>query len=69
MLPPSSSGLPLAALLPASTLGASLAVALAVLPSAAMAAEPGWPDRGYRARACGFDMDRDGIFGEPEDCH
>ena len=28
-----------------------------------------WPDRGFSARTCGFDMDRDGIFGEPEDCH
>ncbi|MEM8997728.1 MAG: hypothetical protein AAGF23_23295, partial [Acidobacteriota bacterium] len=28
-----------------------------------------WPDRGYQPRPCGFDMDRDGVFGEPEDCH
>lgn len=26
------------------------------------------PPRGYFAQACGFDMDRDGVFGEPEDC-
>lgn len=25
--------------------------------------------QGYLARPCGFDMDRDGIFGEAEDCH
>jgi hypothetical protein len=25
--------------------------------------------RGYTARACGFDADRDGFFGEPEDCN
>jgi hypothetical protein len=24
--------------------------------------------RGYRSRPCGFDMDRDGVFGEVEDC-
>lgn len=27
-----------------------------------------WPARGYQARACGFDMNRNGTFGEPEDC-
>jgi hypothetical protein len=25
--------------------------------------------RGYRARACGFDMNHNGAFGEPADCH
>lgn len=25
--------------------------------------------QGYLARPCGFDMDRDGVFGEAEDCH
>ena len=27
------------------------------------------PERGYNVRACGFDLDRDGIIGEPEDCN
>jgi hypothetical protein len=27
------------------------------------------PSRGYRPRACGFDMNRNGIFGEAADCH
>ncbi|NVB40676.1 LamG domain-containing protein [Pseudenhygromyxa sp. WMMC2535] len=27
------------------------------------------PERGYNTRACGFDLDRDGIVGEPEDCN
>ncbi len=26
-------------------------------------------ERGYTARACGFDMNRNGIVGEPEDCN
>ena len=26
------------------------------------------PDRGYQPRGCGFDLDDDGIVGEPEDC-
>src|SRR5579864_1465712 len=25
--------------------------------------------RGYQARACGFDLNHNGIFGEPADCH
>ncbi|MBI4341690.1 MAG: hypothetical protein HY598_05355, partial [Candidatus Omnitrophica bacterium] len=34
------------------------------------APEPsGLTARGYQARACGFDMNRNGISGEPADCH
>ncbi len=29
----------------------------------------GAAERGYQPRACGFDMNRNGIVGEPEDCH
>jgi hypothetical protein len=36
---------------------------------AAMAAMPAMNARGYRARACGFDANHNGIFGEPADCH
>jgi hypothetical protein len=44
--------------------GIFVASALCLLPSQLCAAPP----RGYQPRACGFDMDRDGRFGEPEDC-
>lgn len=27
------------------------------------------PPRGYQSRPCGFDMNQNGIVGEPEDCH
>ncbi len=27
-----------------------------------------YPERGYQSRPCGFDLDDDGILGEPEDC-
>jgi hypothetical protein len=27
------------------------------------------PPRGYQARACGFDLNRNGVFGESADCH
>ena len=29
---------------------------------------PTTPERGYHARPCGFDLDHDGVVGEPEDC-
>ncbi len=32
------------------------------------AQNPNRPARGYQPRACGFDMNRNGIFGEAEDC-
>jgi hypothetical protein len=35
----------------------------------ALAAPSSAPVRGYHARACGFDLDRDGIVGEVDDCH
>ncbi|MEM1178604.1 MAG: hypothetical protein AAGM22_09680 [Acidobacteriota bacterium] len=41
----------------------------ALTPPSAAADGSSWPARGYQPRACGFDMDRDGRFGEPEDCH
>lgn len=31
-------------------------------------AEPTRPERGYAARACGFDMNRNGVWSEPADC-
>ncbi|MBV8199428.1 MAG: hypothetical protein JOZ15_02285 [Acidobacteria bacterium] len=30
---------------------------------------PAMLGRGYHARACGFDLNHNGIFGEPADCH
>ncbi|MEM6795659.1 MAG: hypothetical protein AAF725_16910, partial [Acidobacteriota bacterium] len=54
---------------------ASSLIARAVFWAAAAAAtlapalEAQLPSKGYQARPCGFDMDRDGLFGEPEDCN
>jgi hypothetical protein len=33
------------------------------------AASPAMLGRGYHARGCGFDLNHNGIFGEPADCH
>ena len=30
---------------------------------------PTFEEHGYQARACGFDLDDDGVVGEPEDCN
>ncbi len=35
----------------------------------AVAITPAASSRGYQPRACGLDMNRNGIFGEPADCH
>ena len=44
-------------------------LSLLIFPSLALAETPvTWPERGYQARACGFDMNRNGVFGETEDC-
>jgi hypothetical protein len=45
-----------------SLLGLLLALAVAAAP---LAAQP----RGYQPRPCGFDMNRNGIVGEPADCN
>ncbi len=42
-------------------LASAIVLMLAVSPAIAL-------PRGYEARACGFDMNRNGIVGEPEDC-
>ena len=39
-----------------------LLIPIALCPSAAIA-------RGYTARSCGLDMNRNGIVGEPSDCN
>jgi hypothetical protein len=43
-----------------------LALLAAWIPAAA---SPAMAARGYHARACGFDLNHDGIVGEPADCH
>ncbi|MEM1206503.1 MAG: hypothetical protein AAGN66_24935 [Acidobacteriota bacterium] len=50
-----------------STLRLSALAGLLLAPVALEAQDPR-PPRGYQARACGFDMDRDGVWSEPEDC-
>src|SRR5580693_7406691 len=45
------------------------ALGLLVLPVNFAAAAQGAAARGYNARACGFDLNHNGIFGEPADCH
>ncbi|MEM6453798.1 MAG: LamG domain-containing protein [Acidobacteriota bacterium] len=53
---------------PFTTLLTAAALAAVLFVGAAPAAADA-PARGYAQRACGFDMDRDGIVGEPEDCN
>jgi len=71
---------PLIGLVAIASIGASAPLAAAVasdrsavaaggLQAADAAAGSALTGRGYQARACGFDLNHNGIFGEPADCH
>jgi hypothetical protein len=49
--------------------GAPAAVQKAATPAASQGKAAALPARGYQARACGFDLNRNGVFGEAADCH
>jgi hypothetical protein len=44
-------------------------VELTILVTFTALVAPAAAHRGYQPRACGFDMNRNGISGEPQDCH